>query len=260
MDQGGRWQGGPDGHHHHASHHSGHGQQPPAKNLHYLELSKITPNINIGYNYPGCTYEELRILDHAHEIAHPIQALRQPISPDQAAAELEDILAHAPNAKGRAALQRLKDAWTTPDWTPDIAIKSFNDLDRLYFGRTLKDRCRLRWKGSTRQLRKDLGECYGALGVTIRDNSTLVPVERIILNARIILLKTGPGVSVRKQAFETLIHEMVHAYLGIRCARDIRDIVQDSMAPDPMHGRPFMRCCRALNRRTMEDIGFHTGM
>jgi len=248
-------------HHHHAGHHAGH-RRLPKKNIRYIELSKITPNINIGYNYPGCTYEELRILDHAHEIAHPVQALRQVMSPDQAAVELEAILALAPNAKGRAALQRLKDAWKTPDWTPDIAIKSFNDLDRLYFGRSLKDRCRLRWKGSTRELWKDMGYNHGeTLGITLRDKSRLVPVERIVLNAKLILLKTRPGASVRKRAFETLIHEMVHAYLGIRCARNIREVgMEDPMAPDPMHGRQFMRCCRAISRRTMEDLGFHTGM
>lgn len=195
----------------HGGQHGGHGQHFPKKNLRDLELSKITPNINIGYNYPGCTYEELRMLDHAHEVAHPVQALWQVISPDQAAVELEDLLALAPNAKGRAALQRLKDAWATPDWTPDIAIKSFNDLDRLYFGRFLKDRCRLRWKGSTRELWKDMGYNHEeTLGVTIRDKSRLVPVERIVLNASSILLKSRPGVSVRKQAFEVLIHEMVH--------------------------------------------------
>ena len=31
---------------------------------------------------------------------------------------------------------------------------------------------------------------------------------------------------------------------------------EDPTAPDPHHGRQFQRCRRALNQRTMMDLGF----
>ncbi|MCJ1246007.1 hypothetical protein MMC30_003211 [Trapelia coarctata] len=249
------------GGHRHGGRRGGGGEKEvPERNLRRCEATKVTPNINIGYNYPGCTTEELQHLDHAHEMKHPVQQWK-PISADRAAAELEAMLARHPTAKQRDAIQRLKDAWTTKDWTPDIAIKSFQDFDRAYFGRYLKNRCRLRWKGSNKEMWKamesDHKETYG---VTLRDKAKPVPVERIILNASMIFLKAADGESTRKTTFETISHELIHAYLGIRCARNTREVGrEDPSAPDPHHGRQFQRCKYALSKRTRGDIGFGVG-
>lgn len=188
----------------------GHRHDIPEKYIRYYEATKITPAIDKGYSYPGLTQEELRLLDHAHETAHLIEDWTV-ISPDEAAAELEERLAKYPNEQGREVIKRLKNAWTTKDWTPDIAIKSFFDLDRLYFRGYLRKRARLRWKGSTTELWKAMGmKLRETLGITLRDDTDTVPVERMILNARLLLLETKPWQSARKQTFATLLHEMIH--------------------------------------------------
>ena len=180
----------------------------------HFEETKITPNINIGYNYPGVTIEELQILDHAHEMKHSVRHWHT-VSADRATAELEALLAQPPSGKQKDAIKRLRDAWTIEDWTPDIAIKSFSDLDRAYFGRYLKDRCRLRWKGSNEEMWKALGADHmETYGVTFRDKTNPVPVERIILNARFIFLKAGSGEKTRKTTFETLLHELIHGKIS----------------------------------------------
>lgn len=198
---GGHWLGG---------RHGVHDPEVSEKDRQRFEVTKITPDISIGYNYPGLKTEELQLLDHAHEIKHSVHQWK-PISADRAAAELEAMLSQPPSGKQKEAIKRLRDAWQTKEWTPDIAIKSFQDLDRAYFGRYLKQRCRLRWKGSTKALWRAMGSGHdNTYGITLRDKAKPIPVERMILNAYLIFMDARPGQRTRTTTFETLSHELIH--------------------------------------------------
>ena len=166
--------------------------------------------------YPGCTQEELRSLDHAHEYAwHKVWIKRyRPIHIRQGAADLVAQLKKPPSESQLAAIERLNTEWNKDTWTPDLAMKSFADLDKVYFFGQLLGRVRLRWKGSTKQLEWELGSQYeGTFGATITEDRTAIPVSRIILNAERIFLLPIEHLSRKRETFATLLHEMIHGKL-----------------------------------------------
>ena len=256
----------------------------PDLNRQHYEASAITPSVDIGTYYPGCTQHELIELDHADEWADRFVGRWKAVSMTRATQELEDWLSKPPTRHSAAAIDRLRTALHEREWTPDLPIKMFNDFDRAFFGRWLKGMCKLRWKGSTKALYKAIGPNYrGTFGVTISNLDTAVPISKIILNAeKIFLGPLPPRVSSRKRGtFGTLLHEMVHgkflvlllrigggyctsgkrlmgyilAYLTARCGY-CHDVDEDEMGLDGGHGRHFQRCIEALERRTRQDIGY----
>ena len=195
------------------------GSRPPPRdtdprlNRQHYEATKIPPSIHEGTPYPGCTQEELRSLDHAHEPRwHKVWEKKfRYMDIRQAVADFVARLSEPPSESQLVAIKKLRSEWNKETWTPDLAIKSFADLDRVYFFGQLHRRVRLRWKGSTRELIRTLGHRYNTtLGVTSPEPRTIVPCARIILNAELIFL--GPIVehSRKRETFATLLHEMVH--------------------------------------------------
>jgi hypothetical protein len=87
------------------------------------------PSASDGYHYIGCSTEMLELLDHAHEIPHADAKNWKPISSDRAACQIESALANRPTVAQQVALERIETAWKDPNWTPDVAMKSFFDLD-----------------------------------------------------------------------------------------------------------------------------------
>jgi hypothetical protein len=71
----------------------------------------------------------LDLLDHAHEIPHDDAEHWKPISSDRVACQIETALAKPRTPAQYFALVKLKTAWKDPNWTPDVAMKSFFDLD-----------------------------------------------------------------------------------------------------------------------------------
>ena len=116
---------------------------------------------HVGYNYPGCTMEELRKLEVQPEFLSFNLLMKWKIcNVDRATANLEDFLAKPPDQQAMMAINRLKAAWNDKSWTPDVAIKCFNDIDRAYFGRQMKDRVMLCWRKSVKTIRRDCGPNY----------------------------------------------------------------------------------------------------
>ena len=188
------------------------GMDPKINRQHY-EATKIPPSIHEGTPYPECTQEELRSLDHAHEPEwHKVWAKNfHRIDIRHAVANFVDRLRQPPSESQLAAIKRLKSEWNQKTWTPDLAIKCFADLDRVYFFGQLLGRVRLRWKGSTKELRRTLGPGYmNTLGVTCVEPRTIVPCARIILNAELIFLGPMRKYSPKRETFATLLHEMLH--------------------------------------------------
>jgi hypothetical protein len=86
----------------------------------------------------------LLVLEFAHLIPHADAEQWRPISSDQAASEFQSALAAPPSKDQQERLKRVKIAWTDPNWSPDIAMKSLYDIDAVYFGGYLTNKCRLK--------------------------------------------------------------------------------------------------------------------
>ena len=204
---------------HHRPHRHLAGDDPVLNRQHY-KASAITPSVDIGTYYPGCTQHELIELDHADEWANRFVGRWKPVSISRATHELEDWLSKPPTRHSAAAIDRLRTALHDREWTPDLPIKMFNDFDRAFFGRWLKGKCKLRWKGSTKALYKAMGSKYrGTYGVTICCPETAVPTCKIILNAEKIFLGPMPqrSSSRKEGTYGTLLHEMVHGDFPVSC-------------------------------------------
>ncbi|MCJ1379408.1 hypothetical protein MMC17_002509 [Xylographa soralifera] len=231
----------------------------PRLNRQHYEATKIPPSIHEGAPYPGCTQEELRSLDHAHEPEwHKVWKKKfRCMDIRQAVADLVARLRSPPSESQLAAIKRLKSEWNKETWTPDLAIKCFADLDRAYFFGQLLGRVRLRWKGSSRELNRMLGPTYkNTFGVTMREEArTIVPCARIILNAELIFLGSIWRHSRKRETFATLLHEMVHAFLTVYCG-ECHDKDEDMRGLDGAHGRSFQTCAWELTRRTESDLGY----
>lgn len=233
------------------------GPDDPVKNRQYYEDTTVTPNINIGYSYPGVTYEDLRELDHAHEMCHRFIHKWFPVRRSEATADLVAWLKRPPSDRAQAALKNLKQAWSSRSWSPDIAIKSFFDIDRAYFGGKLRGRVRLRWIRSTRRLQEACRRQDKSFwGCTALDRGTPVTQARIFLNAELMFLRGHHDMSSRRRTIGTLLHECIHAYLLTRVGAKEYYRTRDHGCPDPSHGVDFVALAVALTKRTKEDIGF----
>ena len=193
-------------------------------NRQHYEATSIPPSIHEGTPYPGCTQEELRSLDHAHEPEwHGVWKKKfRYMDIRQAVADFEDRLRRPPSESQLAAIKRLRLEWNKESWTPDLAIKCFADLDRAYFFGQLSRRVRLRWKGSSKELKRMLGPTYNfTMGVTMQEESrTIVPCARIILNAELLFLGPVYKQSRKRETLATLLHEMVHGkFRGLHHSR-----------------------------------------
>jgi hypothetical protein len=150
----------------------------------------------------------LKLLDHAHEIRHADAGHRTPISSEHAAREFQIALAKTPTRAQQQCVARLKSAWTDIDWSPDVAIKSFFDLDTVYFGGLLREKCRLKWKESEVGMRTELGR--HDFGKTWADETGDVPTARVVVNAEKCLKDAACGEEAIRETFGTLLHEMIH--------------------------------------------------
>ncbi|MCJ1473228.1 hypothetical protein MMC13_001879 [Lambiella insularis] len=181
----------------------------PRLNRQHYEATKITPSVDIGMPYPGCTQNDLRELDHH---SHHWRSQWHPRPIRQATEELCAFLKKPPTKNVQAAIDRLNAAWNSEKWSPEIAMKCFHDLDKVYFGGFLKGKTKLRWKGSTQALYEVLGPTYkGTFGVTCSAKDSAgapAPLAKIILNAQKIFLDPMAEWSRKRATFGTLLHEM----------------------------------------------------
>jgi hypothetical protein len=180
----------------------------------WYRSARISPSASVGYRYPGCTIKMLKLLDHAHEIRHADARHWKPISSNRAAHEFENDLARPPTRAQRECITRLKSAWTDRKWSPDVAIKSFFDLDVVYFGGYLREKLRLRWKGSKVALRKE--DAQHGFGQTGFEQTADVPTARIILNAEGCLKDAVSIEEAIRETFGTLLHELIHGKIRLK--------------------------------------------
>lgn len=133
---------------------------------------------------------------------HPCRNDGPFVSPRRATLEIvqHNDFRRRPPSYEREALRRLSDAVqeaSQNQWGPDLVIKSFLDLDVVFFGGALGGRVCVSWKGMENFAYE--GESQGRTIESSRPGHAL-----IYLNAKAILLGPSPF----SHMFSTVLHEM----------------------------------------------------
>lgn len=128
------------------------------------------------------------------------------------------------------------------DWAPDLIIKAFIDLDRVFFLGRLRGHVHVQWKSASsfpeptpRRL---------TMGVTTPLGGGKA---RIRLNADAIFASTR--MSTFKEMWRTMLHEMCHAY-------EITQVAEQNWQSDK-HGAHFGTKVMAVHERARREI--HVG-
>ncbi|KAL9045516.1 MAG: hypothetical protein Q9214_001449 [Letrouitia sp. 1 TL-2023] len=169
------------------------------------ELALAPISIHTGYPYP-CRQEDLDSYSiKKKKITHFGDFLRDivfcwPSNIDDAVREIEAYLdpKRPPSAKEQSAMDRLYKALCLEDgeWTPDVPIKAFRDLDTVFFQGRLCGNVKVGWV-SGKELPSD------AIGTTVyRFNGH----SKIKLDADYHIFESWDP---WKQMWQTLLHEMV---------------------------------------------------
>lgn len=110
-------------------------------------------------------------------------------------------LRRTPSRNEAAAIHRLREAIRGCErhrWYPDLVIKAFLDLDKIFFCSRLRDIVKVAWKRLP----------PGTAGVCVKDRANPNSGRyEILLNADEILL--DPTRSAFREMFATILHEMV---------------------------------------------------
>jgi hypothetical protein len=157
------------------------------------------------------------MLKHSHEIPHPDARHWKPISSDRAAWEFQTNLAKPPTNGQQEGILRLRAAWNSPDWSPDVAMKSFWDLNMVYFNGYLLGKCRIMWKSGKAAMINDLGfkDAGYSFGWTYHDRKIDIPTAKILLNAETCLKNAKSPDEAKRETFGTLVHEMIHGKFSL---------------------------------------------
>lgn len=162
-----------------------------------------------------------------------------------------------PSAAEMEAIGRLREVLKDHDWSPDIVIKAFRDLDTVFFCGRLQDKVKIQWSSP--------GDLYPFMipGKLVNahtntrmwgqkfDGTILDPrSERrfrqttIRLSARNVFLLPfwkNPWMLM----WCLVLHEMCHAVEGVRVQSD----------PEPEHGKHFGSKIHAVHARARELFG-----
>lgn len=171
----------------------------PAKSTqHLVEEAFHRVDARRGTPYP-CRQEDLDFIRH-----HPSRNDGPYVSPRKATLELvqhNDPRRHLPPYE-REALRRLSEAVNQASqhgWGPDLAIKTFLDLDVVFFGGTLGGYVSVSWERMGTGVFADGGESQGCTSEVASPGHALIR-----LNAEAILLGPSPFLHM----FSTVLHEM----------------------------------------------------
>ena len=125
---------------------------------------------------------------------------------------------------------------------PDIAIKAFKDLDLVFFAGKLHSHVTVQWRPDIRHPAQAWGSCehprWGEEGQC-----------RIHLNADMIFKQAWTKMTPNpfESMIGTLLHEMCHAYEGVRSPRDIES--------GDGHGKLFGTRIAVVHKRALRILG-----
>ena len=147
-----------------------------------------------------------------------------------------------------AAIDRLIDAILDAEeheYSPDLIVKAFADLDLVFFNGKLRDNVCVQWASDEYFQQWEVPA--GTWGFTVRPQPGEAGQCRIKLNAKTILVDQSTDTPF-KTMFGTMLHEMCHAYEFVRClARDCD--------PGDGHDEYFRTKIHAVHRRAFHLLG-----
>ncbi|MCJ1307715.1 hypothetical protein MMC25_001363 [Agyrium rufum] len=263
-------------------------REPPCEWRRNLALEK--PSLKRGSKYHLGQKNNLHLLRNGHSQEF-YQGLAKPDNggkPTVTVVEEVERLCAIPNEERSPAarnairrLQGLRDLESTR-WTPDLVYKVFKDLDEAIFGGVLYKHCRLLWvdhktmesvlpedqrMGPTDehpefgpvighskpamwrfpQLNTNANDDYGCMMSTIRLNADAIfrfPVASQI---------EGTVHTRWEIMWETLMHEMIHAYIYTQKGSHLRSCLWGDADKD--HGVFFKQILDAINSKSSELFG-----
>ncbi|KAI9703855.1 MAG: hypothetical protein M1836_007627 [Candelina mexicana] len=210
----------------------------------YMPYGRLHPITDLGYDTPvyedrGTPYAVTQ--KEIDEIQDPNRFPRwtgRCISQRRATQQLVDAHSHGVHLDHDqlAAMDRLQGLGNLNRWGSDIAIKAFNDLDKIFFMGTLRGNVYLRWS--------DKFDTTAAawLGVT-QPPSDASP--RIMIQLSTTTLKSR--LCSLRDVWATLLHEMIHAYLRLMVSPE--NLYDEDPRMPPGHGPCFQACLNALQSR-----------
>lgn len=126
---------------------------------------------------------------------------------------------------------------------PDVAIKTFADLDLVFFGGRLRNHVTVQWRADIRVPARVWGTCE-------RPRRGEEGQCRIELNASMIFKEAWTQKT--RDPFEsmmgTLLHEMCHAYENVRSPYDIEPVSDG-------HGKLFASRIAVVHKRALQILG-----
>ncbi len=181
---------------------------------------------NRGTPY-AVTQKEIDVIQDRNKRYYPPHA----ISGKRAVQQL--VNAHAPGVHldrdQASALDRLQALGNLRRWGPDIAIKAFNDLDKIFFMGKLRGHVYVYWEEG---IHEDGAGCT-------YDAGDFAPRITICLNSHVHM----SVYYTLRDMWSTLLHEMIHAYLFLMVGRLVNPTDKGG------HGRCFVACMKALQYR-----------
>ncbi|KAM0722698.1 hypothetical protein Q7P37_002139 [Cladosporium fusiforme] len=134
------------------------------------------------------------------------------------------------NAEQTSAMQRLRSAFAIPrvQLTPDLFTLAMADLDLVLFNNALHDYIKIEWADMTvtpsRMLR----------GISLPYDVSWSGITKVRIRLNKAMLHLDP----KQEIWGTVIHEMLHAYLDLKCGWGGLTV--------PHHGLSFEISCEAL--------------
>ncbi|CAF9925202.1 hypothetical protein IMSHALPRED_006409 [Imshaugia aleurites] len=151
-----------------------------------------------------------------------------------------------------SALNRLSAAVRDPDWDSSLVIKAFADIDVAFFDGRLRGNVVAVWASEEDILEKGCGEGKPERGCFMGLCQPIAPEEnegeprcRVWLNSDAIFDAPDP----RLQMWQTMLHELVHAYTVI--TSDPENFIDYHALNDPYHDAQFNYLLSMVDRRSM---------
>ncbi|CAF9925740.1 hypothetical protein IMSHALPRED_006774 [Imshaugia aleurites] len=202
---------------------------------------------NTGTPYP-CSQADINF--HHRDIFH--KPNKGPfVSSHQATTELmwqNDASRPVPSAEQAAIerlLQLLSQAEYGPHLGPDLAIKTFSDIDLIFFGGQLRGNVTVQWRNH-----HTIGDAARVFGLCSYRRGVEEGQCRILMNASMIFGEAPRAMpfSSNEFMFATMLHEMCHAYEKVRAPRDIEK-------SNDGHGKLFGTRISVVHKRAMRILG-----
>lgn len=218
-------------------------------------------------SYPCDPYDLAQCASISNDFPHSAR------TPDSATTDLERFLDPYTwiNSTVQAAIDRLVAGLYIPDWTPDLVIKAFYDLDTVFFDGKLRGMTTILWRrkewwieqsgsrdGYRRQLAKTnyLGHQKAAIelnawGILLDTPDAKMSMWSVVLHEMVVSPSTPSLPRSRTALIFSLSPTIQHAYEHVMCGSSPPTPYDLSRGWDDGHGLMFRRLIHPVHERAM---------